>query len=91
MRSSWLSFLSAALEHAADSLKSDREVVLAAVSNTGSALEYAAQHLVSDHEIVSISASGVRDCQEWTAADPSPPRVRGVTHYPPKWKDTLKT
>eukprot|EP00971_Amphidinium_carterae_P147958 2932891-Amphidinium_carterae.1 len=41
-----------ALEWAAGNLKSDREIVLAAVASNGRALKYAADGLKSDREIV---------------------------------------
>eukprot|EP00971_Amphidinium_carterae_P174491 3458992-Amphidinium_carterae.1 len=42
----------AALEFAAEPLKSDREIVLTAVANDGRALKFAAEPLKSDREIV---------------------------------------
>ena len=43
-----------ALESAADSLRSDRELVLTAVKNNGSALRYVEEELKYDHEVADV-------------------------------------
>eukprot|EP00971_Amphidinium_carterae_P294437 5846045-Amphidinium_carterae.1 len=45
--------------HAAEPLKSDREIVLTAVAGSGLALEYAAEKLKGDREVV---LTAVKDC-----------------------------
>ena len=53
--------LGLALEYASENLRSDPEVVLAAVNNYGSALHWASEELRSDHEVVLAAVNNDKD------------------------------